>query len=197
MTARPTIATLIHVWETLKPTGLPLAVIGEIALAFWRHVRFTQGVDLLVGCSGEKTDELIATLSTRSVTVRRNPPTTRLGDLEVLQLSYEPPESFIDVKVDLLLADSEYHRTALSRRVPVTLPDRRVEIAVLSCEDLIIHKLVAGRLIDRADTVALLAANGRQLNAEYLSTWITRLQLETDFSQVWSEACPGEASPVK
>ena len=38
--------------------------------------------------------------------------TIRLGDLEVFQLLYEPPETFVDLQIDLLLGESSYHQEA-------------------------------------------------------------------------------------
>jgi hypothetical protein len=38
---------LKHVWVALQPLNLPMAVMGGIAVAAWKHVRATQDVDLL------------------------------------------------------------------------------------------------------------------------------------------------------
>ena len=54
-----------------------------------------------------------------------------------------------EVLVDLLLADSEYLRTALGRARMVILG--ALPVPVLAIEDLIVLKTLAGRLQDRAD----------------------------------------------
>jgi hypothetical protein len=48
MASRVVLAALKHVWATLEPTGCPRALMGGLALSFWRHVRSTQDVDLLI-----------------------------------------------------------------------------------------------------------------------------------------------------
>ncbi|MCX7424076.1 MAG: hypothetical protein NTW96_00310 [Planctomycetia bacterium] len=63
-----------------------------------------------------------------------------------------------------------------------------IEIAVLACEDLILHKLLAGRIIDLADTVALLRANRQTLELEYLNRWATSLEINRELADVWKEA---------
>jgi predicted nucleotidyltransferase len=54
-----------------------------------------------------------------------------------------------EVIVDLLLANSEYLRTALARARPVSFG--AVLVPILTLEDLVILKTLAGRLQDRAD----------------------------------------------
>lgn len=108
-------------------------------------------------------------------------------------MEYEPPGSFVEVKVDLLIARSDYQRTALSRRVAV--PELGDDLCVLSCEDLILHKLLAGRIIDRADAAALLRYNHGALDMSYLLRWLDQLRLKESYQEIWEEACPGEPLP--
>lgn len=114
-----------------------------------------------------------------------------LGNSDVLQLLYEPPGVLVDLQIDLLLADTAYHREALTRRVSLTLESIQRTLYVLSCEDLILHKLIASRIIDRADAIALIRANHNQLDTEYLQRWVTALRLESEFADVFGEAFPG------
>ena len=163
--------TLRHVWQTLKPLNVPMAVIGGLALAAWKHIRATKDIDLLLGIGADELDPVLRQLQAAGMRPKHSPPLTILGRLELVQLLYEPPEALMDLQVDLLLANSEYHREALSRRIPTTLPGLEAEIAVLACEDLILHKLLAGRLIDRADAVALLRLNRETLDFDYINRW--------------------------
>ena len=101
----------------------------------------------------------------------------------------------VDVQVDLLLGLEKYQLEALSRRVPITIADFESIVDVLSCEDLILHKLLAGRMIDLADAVALLKANRRSLDFTYLIHWVDENSLRAEFARVWQEAFPGEPFP--
>ena len=67
------------------------------------------------------------------------------------------------------------------------------EVNLLACEDLILHKLLAGRMIDLADAAALLRANRATIDLAYLRQWIEANQLNSDLARVWDEAFPGEA----
>ena len=190
MTPKAVLRTLDTVWSMLEPVGLPMAVVGGLALSAWKHVRATQDVDLLIGIGNSNSDELLQRLLPAGFRPKRDPPVIPLKNSEVLQLLYEPPNVFVDLQIDLLLADTEYHREALTRRIPLPLPDVRREVYVLSCEDLILHKLIAGRMIDRADVSALLRANRTELDQDYRQRWVISLELTRDYADVFRETFP-------
>lgn len=195
MPAEVVLRTLKHVWLTLEKLNVPLAVMGGIALSAWKYVRATRDMNLLVGVRETDIATLLQPLSEAGIRPKRQPPLVNLGGLQVVQLLYEPRDAYVDLQIDLLLADSPYHVQALARRVPTRLPDLDLDVFVLPCEDLILHKLLAGRLLDRADAVALLRANRPTLDQDYLLHWVHALRLTTALSEVWREAFPGEELP--
>lgn len=195
MPAEAVVRSLRHAWQTLQPLKLPMAVVGGLALATWKYIRATRDVDLLVAVGEGGLDEILDRLRAADVRPRRDPPVTRLGQLEIAQFLYEPPETFLDLQIDLLFARSDYHLEALARRVPVRLPDLDIEIAVLACEDLILNKLLAGRIIDRVDVVGLLRANRDEIDFPYLTRWAQSQGVTADLRGAWSEAFPGEPLP--
>ena len=162
--------------------------MGGLALSAWRYPRSTRDVDLLIGIGQHQPAELIDTLATAGLTTRHVPPVRQLGELKLLQLEFEPPGTFISIAVDLLLVDSEYHQHALSRCVQLTLEPMARPIAVLSCEDLVLHKLLAGRIIDLSDAAALLRLNRGTVDIAYLKSWSGKLGVESDFAKVSLEA---------
>lgn len=184
--------TLRHVWQTLKPMDVPMAVVGGLALAAWKHIRATKDIDLFLEIDAREIEPILERLRAAGLRPKRNPPAIVLGHLELVQLLYEPPEALMDVQVDLLLGNSTYHRQALSRRILTGLPGLDFEIAVLACEDLVLNKLLAGRMIDRADAVALLHANRDVLDLDYLNHWANSLSLRPELDVVWREAFPSK-----
>ena len=186
---------LRRVWLALEPLGLPVAVMGGIALSTWKHVRATRDVDLLLGAREDDLPRLLAALRAAGIRAKRSETLARLGDLNLLQLVYSPEETFLDFQIDLLLANSEYHRQALDRRVPTRIPDLDIEVSVLTCEDLILHKLVAERLIDLADAAALLRVNRDSLDFVYLLRWARPLGVVPLLQRAWHESWPGEPLP--
>ncbi len=185
--AEVVLKALKHVWVSLEPLHAPMAVMGGLALAAWRHVRATRDVDLLIGVSEEDLEPLLSALTSAGLSPKHQPPLISVGSLQILQLLYEPPGAYLDLQVDLLLAQSEYHKQALARRMPTRLAALDLDFSVLACEDLILHKLWAGCLLDRADAAMLLRANRPDLNLEDLLGWTTTLSLGAELAQVWED----------
>jgi Uncharacterised nucleotidyltransferase len=182
---------LNRVWAALEPSNLPMALMGGLAVAFWKHPRNTRDVDILVDVGDAELDELVEAMKRAGMRPKRQPPVLRVGDQRIVQLLYSAPGAFLDVQIDILLADSAYQKEALTRAEPAKL-DGEHEIAVMSCEDLIIHKLLAGRIIDSADVAALLRANRAVLEPAYLKRWLGELNLLSRFETIWHETFPTE-----
>jgi len=69
---------------------------------------------------------------------------------------------------DLLIAGTEYQQQAIQRAIEEPLGD--VIIKVLSVEDVIVHKLIAGRYQDLADIEAILASS-QEFDQQYIASW--------------------------
>ena len=195
MAAKVVLAALRHVWATLEPTHCPRALIGGLSLSFWKHVRSTQDVDLLIDPGPTGVEAILDVLQQAGVRTKRQPPVVDLGSVRVVQLLHEPKDALMEIQIDLLLAESAFHREALARRVPARLSDVGFELFTLSCEDLLILKMNAGRIIDKADAAALLRLNRASLDMPYLLKCVTQLNLRPEWAEIWSEAIPEEPLP--
>ena len=81
-----------------------------------------------------------------------------------------------DVVVDLIMADSEYLRTALARRRVVTFGS--LQVPIVTVEDLILLKMLADRLQDKADLEKIrLRQDDLGVNWGYVESWKSRLGL--------------------
>jgi hypothetical protein len=187
MAAAVVLQALEHVWSSLAPLKVPMAVSGGLALAVWQHVRATRDVDLLLGVSEKQFARIHKALNAAGIKPKHKASPVPLGNLQVHQFQYEPPGAFLD----LLLSDSSYHQTALARSVEVKLSSLEGKVFVLACEDLIIQKLLAGRVIDKADVTALLRANRNSLDMNYLRHWCKELDLDRELAIAWEAAFPG------
>jgi hypothetical protein len=190
MAAELLIKVLQFVWQSLIAMDVPAAVTGGMAMSAWKYVRSTRDVDLLIGVDVQGIDKILPGLQSLGIRPKQTPSVISIGRLNIIQLLYEPPDSFMEVQIDLLLAESEYYRIALERRIPSRLPDLPMDIAILTCEDLILHKLLAGRIIDRADVAALLKLNSASLDQKYLAHWLKQLQLTAEFAAILKEILP-------
>jgi hypothetical protein len=187
------LAALRHVWTALEPLEVPMAVMGGLSVSAWGYLRNTQDVDILIGIEKARFDTVLKRAVQAGLRPKRHPVLFRIDRQDIAQLLYTPPEIRWDVQVDLLLVSTEYQQTAIERRVFTKLPNLEIPIAILSCEDVILHKLVAGRIIDRADAAMLLRENRDTIEFDYLKSWIKRLALDSDFAEIWREAFPDES----
>jgi hypothetical protein len=183
------------VWNSVEPLGQPCALIGGLALAVWSHARFTRDVDLLLGIDRTGIDAVVSQLVARGCRPKRVPPLLVVGDHSFLQFFYTPPDEFYEIQFDLLLAETPLQKSALARSIKQTIVGVDRPISVLSCEDLILFKLVSGRIIDRADAAMLLRENVDELEMTYLRDWIGRLSLDKGLQEIWAEALPSRELP--
>lgn len=186
------LAALRRVWTALEPLEIPMAVMGGISVSAWGHFRNTQDVDVLVGVEKARFNDVLDCVGRAGLRPKRRPVLFRIDQQDIAQLLYRPPDIELDIQVDLLLVSTNYQKAAIDRRVPTKLPGLDIPIAVLSCEDVILHKLIAGRMIDRADAAMLLRENRPQIDMVYLSDWIRRLSLRDEFAEIWREAFPDD-----
>ena len=189
-------AVLNQVWSALEPREYPRALTGGIALAAWNHPRATRDVDFLIGVDRAHLDSLVDRLREIGCRPKREPPIVEVGELHFAEFLYTPPGEFYDVQFDLMLAESDFQKSALARCVSRDVPGVDSPIDVLNCDDLILFKLLAGRLIDRADAAILLRENREAIDFDYLLSWIRHLNLATEFAECWREAYPDEDLPT-
>jgi hypothetical protein len=148
--------------DRLDALGLEPVLIGALAAQRYRLApRSTTDVDFLVRRLGSLVEVM-------------------QGDGYDVHVMAEPGEEpyvvFISgegVKVDVLVAETDYQREALDRAVD----------GVLSVEDVLIHKLLAWRARDR-DDVASILATGRPVDEAYVDRWVAAWGVE----EHWDEA---------
>ena len=183
-------------WAIVGNLGLPRAVMGGIALMAWFHPRNTRDIDLLIGIDGTDPDTVLRALQGRGYRPLRSPALVSVGTDRFFQFFCTPSGTYVDIKVDMLLAESPLHREALSRRTPVDWPEVQLHVEAVTCEDLILLKLSAGRPIDEADVAALIAANRSNLDYSYLRRWLPQIQRVARWGQCWQRACPNIPDPT-
>jgi len=144
----------------LDRLGIRWTLIGALAAnRYRREVRLTGDVDLLIASHGPGLAELEAACHAAGWSVRRGTP-----DGAILRLRHPALGA-----ADILLAETEYQRQALERARVETLDDG-APARVLRVEDVLVHKLVAGRPRD-LDDIAEILAGGSAFDPGYVEHW--------------------------
>lgn len=149
--------------DYLRSLGGEVALIGALAAVRYRsQPRETTDVDFLV----RDMRDLPARLEADGYEVKV---VSEPGDPE-------PYLAFLrgnGVRVDIMVAQTEFQRSALDRAID----------GVITVEDVIVFKLLAWRARDRADIDSILAA-GHDLDKGYIQHWVDEWQV----TDRWAEA---------
>ena len=156
----------------LRQLSIDWALIGALAANRYRaSPRLTQDVDLLLADAGPGLAELEAALSASGWTVVRADPSGEL--LRLRHAEFGP--------ADLLVAGTDYQQQAIRRaRVEPLSPNEK--IPVVTAEDVIVHKLIAGRYQDLADIEAILVSP-IDLDTSYIEQWAEFWEVQ----ELWHE----------
>lgn len=154
-----------EITEFLEGHHIPYVLLGGLAVQYWGEPRTTRDVDVtVVVAQGELESFLQKTLE------RFSP---RIADA----LSFARDHRVLLVKtdtgvpIDISLGIAGYEEEVMRRAVIVSFQDVRVRM--ISAEDLIIHKCVAGRARDREDVERILIRQRLQVDVAYIRRWLS------------------------
>ncbi|WP_442483736.1 nucleotidyl transferase AbiEii/AbiGii toxin family protein [Aeoliella sp. SH292] len=176
--------------NTLSPLPSQFALAGGMALAVWGYPRATRDVDLLIGLESEDFESVLEMLTAHGCRTKHQHPLVQIGSYHIAQFLYTPPDEVYDVQFDLLLAENDLLRSALRRAELREIPGLDRPLRVLACEDLILLKLLAGRLLDLADVAMLLRENHEILDMQYLDQWLATTGLGDSYQEARRSAFP-------
>lgn len=169
--------TLEAIGAILARLGIHWALFGALAANLYRaETRLTQDVDLLLADTGPGIEALEAALRSAGWQVRRAIPDGTL-------LRARHPDLG---DVDLVVAQTPYQDEALARTREQALRDGS-RVRVLAIEDVILHKLIAGRARDVADVESILDAT-LPLDESYLSRWAAEWEVAEPLRRLREEA---------
>jgi hypothetical protein len=148
-----------EILDWLDAAGWRACVIGGLAVQRWGEPRLTQDVDLtvLVGLGEEVrfVDTALGRFPGRRPDARRFALTYRVLLVRASTL----------VPLDMALGSTQFEIESVDRSSTWEIEPGRV-IRTCSAEDLLVHKLIAGRPRDAADVESIVARQFRRLDVE-------------------------------
>jgi hypothetical protein len=142
----------------LADAGARWYLFGAQAALIWGRPRLTADVDVTVRLDPEDPDALVRTLERHGFRLRVDPADDFVRRTRVLPFVFTPN----GLPVDVVLAGPGIEELFLSRAVPVRLGS--VTVPVISPEDLIVTKILAGRPKDVEDVRGILFERLPQLD---------------------------------
>jgi len=195
MAGEGVVDTLRAGWDALASVDAAKAVIGGLALVAWKHARYTRDADVLVAIDEQRFDELLAALTAVGFRARHSPSLRIIDGQGIAQFTFQPAEALMPFQFDVLLVANGFQREAVRRAVPWPLAGPGGDVLVVRPDDLVVIKLQAGRIIDRADAAMVLRENRDEIDFQRLHHEIACHGLAADYRDIWREAFPTEPPP--
>ncbi len=166
---------LERIAQSLKNAGIPYMVIGGQAVLLYGEPRLTKDIDITLGADLTRLQDVLFAVREMRLTPLVDPATfTR----ETMVLPCSDPET--GIRVDLIFSFSPYEMRAISRARVVRIGE--ADVCFASLEDLLVHKIVAGRARDLEDARIILIKNPKA-DLAYIRYWLS------EFSSLTNENC--------
>jgi predicted nucleotidyltransferase len=157
--------TALEVASFLESIGVSYAILGGLAVQHWGEPRNTNDVDLVVMVTPDATDAFLTRML--SAFGARIPDAMSFAKRNRVLLA----QSSSGVPLDVSLGIPGYEEEVMRRIVRVPLGDSGT-VRMISAEDLLIHKAVAGRPRDIEDIEGVLVRARLKLDMSYIRRWL-------------------------
>lgn len=175
-------ALLAQLSEAFDKNKIPYMVIGGQAVLIYGEPRFTKDIDVTLGVGIEGLELVLKLVDSIGWKVLSPSPTEFVQKTMVLPC--QDPAS--GVRLDLVFSFSPYERQAMGRVRRIGFLGK--EVCFASPEDLIIHKMIAGRPRDLED-VRVVQLKNLGLDRGYIEKWLLEFEkaLNSPFVQNWKK----------
>jgi predicted nucleotidyltransferase len=149
----------------LAKAGIPYMIIGGQAVLLYGEPRLTRDIDVTLGIGSEDLNEVLSVCKKIGLKPIPKKPDSFVSETMVLPAS----DSKSGIRVDFVFSFTPYETAAIRRARKISIGGRKVCFA--SPEDVIIHKIFAGRPRDLED-VRGICLKSRRLNMKYIVRWL-------------------------
>lgn len=158
---------ITRIAQYLDQDEIPYMIIGGQAVLLYGTPRLTRDIDITLGIDTDKLQLIQGICRKSGLKILTENPEDFARETKVLPA--EEPESRI--RVDFIFSFTEYEAQAIKRAKKVLMNDYPVKFA--SCEDVIVHKMVAARAVDVEDVKNILIKNNKTIDLEYIRRWLS------------------------
>jgi hypothetical protein len=159
---------LVKLAKAFDSQNIPYIVIGGQAVLLYGEPRLTRNIDITLGVDNSYALQIVDLAKTIQLSPAVPDVIQFVKKSNVLPL-YDPKTK---IRVDLIFSFLEYERQAIGRANPIMLEDYPVKYA--SVEDIIIHKIFAGRPRDIEDAKSILQRNSN-VDRLFIEKWLNEL----------------------
>lgn len=158
-------ALIRRVARELAARQLPFMLVGGQAVLVHGEPRLTQDIDVTLGVAPDRLADVLQACRASSLEPLPGDPESFVKETFVLPAA--EPET--GIRVDYIFSTTPYEAQAIERALQIDVGGDPVPFA--AAEDLILHKLFAGRPRDLEDAAGVVRRKGPELDWPYLSHW--------------------------
>ena len=151
--------------KELEKHKIPYMVIGGQAVLLYGEPRLTKDIDITLDMGIEGYPEVSKVVENLFFKILVDNPEEFIKKTMVLPTIEEKS----GIKIDFIFSFTPYEKQAIGNAIDVKISDKMVKFATL--EDVIIHKIIAGRARDIEDIKAILLKNP-DYNTKYIYKWL-------------------------
>jgi predicted nucleotidyltransferase len=149
----------------LRLRELPFMLIGGQAVLLHGRPRLTEDIDITLGVDPSRLSAVREACAALGLAPLPERVEEFVRDTFVLPVH----DDTTGIRVDFIFSTTPYERQAIERAVIVKLAGEAVPFA--SAEDLVIHKLFAGRARDLEDVTTVIQRQRTEIDWTYLAKW--------------------------
>ena len=159
--------------KVLQKRSILYMVIGGQAVLLYGEPRVTRDIDITLGVDAAHLDELLEVA--RELSLRTLPGDVRKFVHQTMVLPCLHDDT--GIRVDFIFSFTPYETQAIQRSNRIQI--QGTEVCFASPEDVIIHKIFAGRPRDMEDVRSILLRNDN-VDIPYIQSWLDDFDLSTE-----------------
>lgn len=171
--------------EKLDIARIDYMIIGGQAVLVYGEPRLTKDIDITIGLDPAEKGRIIEFVKSNDLSILVQNIEQFIDETFVLPCDSKKHK----LRVDFILSNSEYEMRAFKRVNEIEIDGYKVKFA--SVEDLIIHKIIAGRPRDIEDIKVIVLKN-KNIDVDYIRSSLKsfEIMLALDFQSVLKELFP-------
>lgn len=155
--------------ESLEGRGIPYMIIGGQAVLLYGEPRLTRDVDITLGLGTEQFSDILYLAAGIGLQPLPEDVVTFVEQTMVLPVV----DNTTGIRVDFIFSYTPYEHEAINRSRKVRFGN--VEVSFAAPEDVIIHKIFAGRPRDIEDVRGIILKNP-DIDKEYIMKWLEEFE---------------------
>lgn len=169
---------IARIARCLDSKNISYMVIGGQAVLLYGRPRLTRDIDITLGVDSDQFETIAGVCKDVDLKILPVEPKVFADQTKVLPAE----DTATKLRVDFVFSFTPYEQQALKRTQKVKLAGYSVSFA--SCEDVIIHKMVAGRAIDEEDVKSILVRQSGEIDLDYVKGWLHKFEVMPEYAGV-------------